>query len=54
MWISYNVLNSPLELCRKRSWKGARPEHVKVRTFGVSCTEGKEEGWDTKMYDHII
>ena len=54
MWIGYNVLNSPLELCRQRSWRGERHEHVKVRPFGVSCTEGKEEGWASKLCDHII
>ena len=54
MWIGYIVLNSPLELCRRRSWMRARHEHVKVRPFWVNCTEGKEVCWDTKLCDHII
>ena len=53
MWIGYNVLNSPLELCRQRSWTGARHEHVKVMPFGVSCTKVEEEGWAAKLCDHI-
>ena len=27
---------------------------MKVRPFGVSCTKGEEEGWATKLCDHII
>ena len=53
MWIGYNVLNSPLELCRQRSGRGERHEHVKVMPFGVIRTKGEEEGWDAKLCDHI-
>ena len=52
-WLLY-CYEFSIRLVQEKSWTWARHEHVKVSPFGVSYTEGKEEGWATKLCDHII